>query len=131
MTIEFRRLFAFAALLAVCGTTSLVAQIELAESHHRGQHRYKLVDLGTLGGPTSHQLAGLQLLNNRGTLIAFADLPDPDPYAPNCPGHIGRPRCRGVHGERPRADRRNIFYKLNSEPSVPRSLITPFFQLKA
>jgi hypothetical protein len=57
---------------------------QLAECHHSGHHRYKLVDLGTLGGPTSHQLAGLQLLNNRGTLIAFGDLAVPDPYAPNC-----------------------------------------------
>ena len=71
-------------LLAFCGAGHLFAQAERVDCHQSGHHRYVLVDLGTLGGPTSHQLAGLQLLNNRGTLIAFGDLAAPDPYAPNC-----------------------------------------------
>jgi len=46
--------------------------------------RYKLIDLGTLGGPNSYQDAPGQTVNNRGEAITFADTPIPDPFAPNC-----------------------------------------------
>ncbi len=60
----------------------LALPIQLAA---QGHHRYKLVDLGTLGGPNSGQLAPGQSLNDSGTVItAESDLPVPDPYAPNC-----------------------------------------------
>jgi len=48
------------------------------------QPRYKLIDLGTLGGPNSYQTFPAQSLNNRGEIIAFADTAVPDPYAPIC-----------------------------------------------
>jgi probable HAF family extracellular repeat protein len=52
------------------------------------QHiRYRLVDLGTLGGPHSYGEIngdGISLLNNSGVVGSFADTATPDPNAPNC-----------------------------------------------
>jgi probable HAF family extracellular repeat protein len=51
------------------------------------QPRYKLVDLGTLGGPHSYGEIngdGIPLLNNSGIVGSFADTASPDPNAPNC-----------------------------------------------
>src|SRR5664279_5707157 len=47
-------------------------------------HKYKLVDLGTLGGPNSFISPGSTVLTNGGSLVGEADLTTPDPYAPNC-----------------------------------------------
>jgi probable HAF family extracellular repeat protein len=56
------------------------------------QHlRYKLIDLGTFGGPSSY-IAGSngvngaanQVLNNQGTIVGWGDTSTLDPYAPNC-----------------------------------------------
>ena len=49
--------------------------------------RYRLVDIGTLGGPHSYGEIngnGIPLLNNSGVLGSFADTAIPDPNAPNC-----------------------------------------------
>jgi probable HAF family extracellular repeat protein len=54
------------------------------ESSH--QPRYRLIDLGTLGGPHSYGSIngdGLQLLNNSGIVASYADTAFPDPNAPN------------------------------------------------
>ncbi len=52
------------------------------------QHtRYKLIDIGTLGGPSAHGPGnghGSQLLNNAGIVAGSADTSIPDPNAPNC-----------------------------------------------
>ena len=48
--------------------------------------RYKLVDLGTLGGPISYGSAdgdGGRLLNNEGMVSSYADTSAPDPFAPD------------------------------------------------
>ena len=50
-------------------------------------HRYKLIDLGTLGGPASYGSAGgdgNRVLNNAGVMTGTADTSTPDPYAPKC-----------------------------------------------
>jgi probable HAF family extracellular repeat protein len=49
--------------------------------------RYKLIDLGTFGGNESFVPAGppfFQLLNERGTVVGFADTTTPDPFVPYC-----------------------------------------------
>lgn len=51
------------------------------------QHtRYKLIDLGTLGGPSAIEppFPGSQLLNNAGLLAGTSDITTTDPNAPNC-----------------------------------------------
>src|SRR5262249_38070137 len=57
-------------------------------------HHYKLVDLGTLGGPNSFiPFEGTNSLNRRGNVIVQAHTPIPDPYNPFCfqPLYGGRP----------------------------------------
>jgi probable HAF family extracellular repeat protein len=56
---------------------------------HGKHHRYKLVDLGTLGGPNSSVLLGLQVLDNRGTVVGGAETSTPNPNYPNCNPLLG------------------------------------------
>jgi probable HAF family extracellular repeat protein len=63
--------------------TRLVAQ---DDAHREPHHRYKLVDLGTFGGPISYGPAdgpGALLLNNAGVVSSYADTATPDPNAPD------------------------------------------------
>jgi len=47
--------------------------------------RYKLVDLGTFGGPASYFPNGFDgILNNQGTAVGWADTPTPDPFPTAC-----------------------------------------------
>jgi len=59
----------------------------LNAQEHRGSHpRYKLVDLGTLGGPISYGSAngdGGRILNNAGVVSSYADTSANDPFAPD------------------------------------------------
>lgn len=57
------------------------------EQHAKEHNRYKLIDLGTIGGPASYFSAaglGARVLNNRGDVAGYADTATPDPSAPNC-----------------------------------------------
>ena len=73
--------------ITLLATLALPAQ--LAAQHTR----YKLIDLGTLGGPASYESVngeGNQILNNSGVIASSADTSIPDPtapdfcYTPNC-----------------------------------------------
>jgi probable HAF family extracellular repeat protein len=58
-----------------------------SQDHHPMHHHYRLLDLGTFGGPNSHlftQGVGAQFLNNRGVVTGSADTSILDPNAPNC-----------------------------------------------
>src|SRR6059058_2226325 len=46
--------------------------------------RYRLIDLGTLGGPNAGVWGYSVTLNNRGEVIAKSGTAVPDPYDPNC-----------------------------------------------
>src|ERR1700757_3698378 len=46
--------------------------------------RYKLIDLGTFGGPRSSVAGQSVVVTNHGQVVGGADTPVPDPYAPNC-----------------------------------------------
>jgi probable HAF family extracellular repeat protein len=65
----------------------LAAQDE--EDHRRLHHQYKLIDMGSLGGPQSYLQDGLSgsfsvaAVNNQGTLAGWADTSEPDPFPPN------------------------------------------------
>lgn len=70
-------LFAVITFVSLLGIPTRVA----GQQHHH----YKLIDLGTLGGPTnSLGFEGERDLNNRGLVVSLADTPLADPYAPSC-----------------------------------------------
>ena len=49
------------------------------------QHpRYKLIDLGSFGGPNSTVGGETQSVNNRGVMVGAAETAIPDSFAPNC-----------------------------------------------
>jgi uncharacterized membrane protein len=53
-------------------------------------HQYKVVDVGTLGGPNSFHSGFAQILNNEGAFVAYADTPTPNPN-PGCSIPFGNP----------------------------------------
>src|SRR5258705_7774153 len=72
----------------------MVSVLALQWTTQAGQHsRYKLIDLGTFGGPSSGFSDLAKTINNRGTAAGAADTPVPDPFAPNCFG----PSCFVQH----------------------------------
>jgi hypothetical protein len=73
--------------LSVIFALAAALPVRLAGQHRQptSPHlRYKLIDLGTLGGPNSGQTAPAQSLNNRGQVIAISGTAVPDPLSPNC-----------------------------------------------
>jgi probable HAF family extracellular repeat protein len=73
----------FFAALAI--TVGMPAQDNPSPDHKH--HQYKLIDIGTLGGPASYYSAdgvGSQILDNRGIVAGYGDTSEQDPYAPNC-----------------------------------------------
>lgn len=70
-------------LAALATPVRMAAQDSTTQSHKH--HRYKLIDLGTFGGPTSWvSNPDAKDLNNRGTVQGWADTSVPDPNYPNC-----------------------------------------------
>jgi probable HAF family extracellular repeat protein len=72
----FRSLIAFAAFAFFA--LSLPAQ---APSQHT---RYRLVQIGTFGGPNSAYNGGTPIATNGGTVVGAANTSTPDPYSPDC-----------------------------------------------
>jgi probable HAF family extracellular repeat protein len=73
-------------ILAIASLVTLAIPVSLAAQEHPTKH-YKLVDMGTLGGPASYysgQGEGAQVINDRGIFAGYADTTTPDPFAPNC-----------------------------------------------
>ena len=71
---------------ALFSSSHLVSAQNANDRNNRHQPRYKLIDLGTLGGPISYGSVsgdGFRLLNNDGVVTSFADTSKPDPNAPN------------------------------------------------
>ena len=63
----------------------IVGSLALPLITQAGQHpRYKLIDLGTFGGPASTLIDFSKIVNNQGTFVGGADTARPDPFAPNC-----------------------------------------------
>src|ERR1700722_3905246 len=65
----------------------LAVPLSLDAGQHLHKHpRYKVVDLGTLGGPISYGSAngdGGRLLSDASVVSSYADTQDPDPFAPD------------------------------------------------
>ena len=62
-----------------------------AEQQSKQQRRYKLIDFGTFGGPSSYleidngeNGATNQVVNNKGMVAGWGDTATPDPHAPFC-----------------------------------------------
>jgi probable HAF family extracellular repeat protein len=63
----------------------IVGLVALPLITQAGQHpRYKLIDLGTFGGPSSTVGGESECVNNHGTMVGAAETAIPDPFAPNC-----------------------------------------------
>ena len=72
----------FAALAIPLGLT---AQDDAAQHKKAPHHHYKLIDIGTFGGPASYFTNGFDgILNNQGTAAGWTDTSMPDPYPPFC-----------------------------------------------
>ena len=86
-TLSWITAIALLGLLAIPG--HLAAQAHEQEQDEKKEqkakhHHYKVIDLGTLGGPQSVVFGFLtQLLNNEGTVAGCADTPTADPNYPN------------------------------------------------
>lgn len=79
-----KRSFVMAAILFAGLSVCLSAQA--APGHHK-YSRYRLIDLGTFGGPQSYVSFPnfyAKVLNNRGMVAGYADTPDPDPFPDFC-----------------------------------------------
>jgi probable HAF family extracellular repeat protein len=79
----FRKADMHTRIAAVLLIASLTAATPLAAQ----QPRFRLVDIGTLGGPHSYASpngVGFRLLNNSGIVESYADTALPDPNAPDC-----------------------------------------------
>jgi len=72
----------FTCITAMTLFTALAIPVQLAA---QGQPRYKLVDVGTFGGPNSFVNGPtVPILSNNGTYAGEAETSVPDPYTPNC-----------------------------------------------
>src|SRR5258706_1663381 len=93
----FTNIFAFTVFAAlampVCGVAQNIATQEAKATHHH----YKLIGVGTLGGPSSF-FSGpiLQILNNRGTFAVIANTPAANPN-PGCNVPFSFPDCFVEH----------------------------------
>src|SRR5438132_1795360 len=81
----------FASFIAMTLFAALAISVQLAAQHTR----YKLIDIGTFGGPASYFTdpgigPGSLVLNNRGMLAGKADTSTPDPFC-------GVPSCFAAH----------------------------------
>ena len=71
--------------LSQFGLPLIISALALPLTTHAGQHpRYKLVDLGTFGGPSSSFTQLAKIINNQGAVVGGADTANPDPFTPNC-----------------------------------------------
>jgi probable HAF family extracellular repeat protein len=63
----------------------MTAQDDEGQHHKPRHHTYKLIDLGTFGGPNSLVNGPtVPILSNNGTYAGEAEASIPDPYAPHC-----------------------------------------------
>jgi probable HAF family extracellular repeat protein len=68
-------------MFAALATVALAIPIPVAAQAH---HHYKLIDVGTFGGPAAGLFDSQRQFTRNGTLASWADTSVPDPYAPNC-----------------------------------------------
>jgi len=80
----------FSIRLIAVSVFALTSAFRLAAQDNQGQdhkhHSYKLIDLGTFGGPDSYLAYPPPdiVLSNQGSVVGIADTPESDPFYPNC-----------------------------------------------
>jgi probable HAF family extracellular repeat protein len=75
----------FTITIAVVLEIVLASQLPLSAQESPKHHHYKLIDVGTFGGPGSgFENPSSLVLNNRGLLVGYSDTAVPDPFSPNC-----------------------------------------------
>ena len=79
---KYQRLVSVA-FIAVSGLLT-IPMPSWAQHRPARHHHYKIVDLGTFGGPSSYLNSGGRDLNNAGTVPASGETSTPDPFAPAC-----------------------------------------------
>lgn len=87
-----KRIFAAMSLCVGLSPFAPLASVAQSGDHSGHRHGYRLVDLGTLGGPASYwssDYIGGITLNKAGAATGSADTATRDPNAPNC----DRPDC--------------------------------------
>jgi uncharacterized membrane protein len=73
-------------LLAALAFASVQLAAQDSRDHHHKHHHYKLVVIGTFGGPTGNYwdaLTNISVLNPRGSTVGGADTLTVDPFSPN------------------------------------------------
>jgi probable HAF family extracellular repeat protein len=76
-------LISFLAVLAM--PFGAMAQVDPTQNSMAKHHHYKLIDVGTFGGPGSGiENPSSPSLNQNGMLVGASDTAAPDPFAPNC-----------------------------------------------
>ena len=84
------RITALTLLAALAVPVCAAAQDNPSPDHRHSHRKYRVIDMGTFGGPASELTtnngdgAGALILNSQGLLTGSADTPVPDPYSPNC-----------------------------------------------
>jgi len=91
----------FAAIALILSFLTVARTPAQTQEEQKGQktqhHHYKLVDMGTLGGPNSGlSVPGFQILNNRGMFAAFANTSTSNPNS-NCFVPFNAPDCFVEH----------------------------------
>jgi len=101
MISTFRRDTGFCTIIVVTSLAmTFLCVSSSAQSVSANRARYKLIDLGTLGGPISYGSSagdGTRLLNNAGVVSTYADTSLPDPFAPD---FCFVPDCQLAHAYR-------------------------------
>src|ERR1039458_9303889 len=78
--------------IALFTTLALPGYVAAQAKHHQ----YKVVDVGTLGGPNSYASWTFQILNNQGAFVAYANTSTPNPN-PGCFIPFNAPDCFVEH----------------------------------
>ncbi len=77
----------FTWIIAVTSLAALAMPLRsAAQDQKTTHHHYKLIDMGTFGGPNSYLAyppPGI-VLSNQGSVVGLAETPEPDPFCPNC-----------------------------------------------
>jgi probable HAF family extracellular repeat protein len=84
-------IFAGALLSLLVNSATMSQEHDTSQGQKRQHHRYRLIDLGTLGGPNSSPAEAFfdgttaQSISRGGIFAGLADTSAPDPFSPDCP----------------------------------------------